>query len=305
VPTDRRLYLVGGKGGVGKTTAASAVAARLAEEGRWPVLLMSTDPAGSLGDVWETEVGTDAAEAPGAPGVWLRQVDAAAEWEAFRGEFRERVDELFGGLAGRGLSAPADREVVERLVELAPPGVDEAMALGDVIDLLEGREYNALVLDTAPTGHLLRLLEMPAMALDWSHAILRLLLGYREVVGLGETAERLLRFARTLRRLRARLEDGSHTFFLAVALPEALSVPETERLALRLGELGIAPGALLVNRVLAGDAVLPGRGVEAARLLAVPGIPLSAMAPDRGGDGPRGAAELLRFARSWRCAGSA
>ncbi len=280
---------------------ASAVAARLAEEGRAPVLLMSTDPAGSLGDVWEAAVGTVAAEAPGAPGVWLRQVDAAAEWGAFREELRGRVEALFGGLGGRGVPA-ADREVAERLVELAPPGVDELMALGDVIDLLGGGEYNALVLDTAPTGHLLRLLEMPAVALDWSHALLRLLLGYRDVVGLGETAERILRFARTLRGLRARLEDGAHTFFLAVALPEALGVPETERLALRLASLGIAPGALLVNRVLAGGAVLPGRGAEAARLLAVPGIPVAALAPEWDGRGPRGRAELLRFAGSWRCA---
>ncbi|MET0399548.1 MAG: TRC40/GET3/ArsA family transport-energizing ATPase, partial [Longimicrobiaceae bacterium] len=255
VPADRRLYLVGGKGGVGKSTVASAVAARLAEEGRAPVLLVSTDPAGSLGDVWEAEVGAHAAGAPGAPGVWLRQVDAAAGWDAFRTELPGQVEALFGGAAGRGLAA-ADREVAERLAELAPPGVDEVMALGELIDLLEGGEYNALVLDTAPTGHLLRLLEMPAVALDWSHALLRLLLGYREVAGLGATAERVLRFARTLRALRGRLEDGAHTFVLAVALPEALSVPETERLALRLGELGTAPGALLVNRALAGGAVL-------------------------------------------------
>jgi arsenite-transporting ATPase len=301
-PTDRRLYVVGGKGGVGKSTAASAVAARLAEEGRGLVLLMSTDPAGSLGDVWGVEVGAEAREAPGAPGVRLRQVDAAAEWEAFRGEMREQVEAWFAGAAGRGISAAADREVAERLVELAPPGVDEVMALGAVIDLLEGAEYNALVLDTAPTGHLLRLLEMPAVALDWSHALLRLLLGYREVVGLGTTAERVLRFARTLRALRARLEDRAHTFFLAVALPEALAVPETRRLALRLGELGIAPGALLVNRALAGDAVSPDRAEAAARLLAIPGIPEAAVAPEWGGEGPRGAAELLRFARAWRSA---
>ena len=125
------------------------------------------------------------------------------------------------------------------------------------------------------------------------------------MVGLGGTAERVLRFARTLRGLRARLEDGAHTFFLAVALPEALSIPETERLARRLDELRVAPGALLVNRVLAGDVVPPGRGAEAARLLAVPGIPMAAFAPDRGAEGPLGAAELLRFARSWRCASPA
>ncbi|MEW5930720.1 MAG: ArsA family ATPase, partial [Gemmatimonadota bacterium] len=286
----------------GKSTVASAVAARLAEEGRGPVLLMSTDPAGSLGDVWGGEVGAAATEAPDAPGVRLRQVDAAGAWEAFRGEIRAQVEAWFAGMVGRGISAAADRQVVERLVELAPPGVDEVMALGDVIDLLEGAEYNALVLDTAPTGHLLRLLEMPAVALDWSHALLRLLLNYREVVGLGETAERVLRFARTLRGLRARLEDRDHTFFLAVALPEALAVPETRRLALRLGELGTAPGALLVNRALAGGAVQPDRVEAAVRLLRVPGIPEAAVAPEWGGGGPRGAAELLRFARAWRCA---
>ncbi|HEX2188148.1 MAG TPA: ArsA family ATPase [Longimicrobiaceae bacterium] len=299
-PTDRRLYLVGGKGGVGKSTVASALAARLAAEGRAPVLLMSTDPAGSLGDVWGAAVGADAVAAEGAPGLRLRQVDAAAEWEAFRAEYREQVERLFAGLGGPGISATADREVVARLVDLAPPGVDEAMALGDVIDLLEGGEYNALVLDTAPTGHLLRLLEMPAVALDWSHALLRLLLRYREVVGLGETAERVLRFSRTLRGLRGRLEDPSHTWLLAVALPEALSVPETERLAGRLRAMGVAPGALLVNRLLDGGGMLPGRAEEAARLLALPGFPEAAAAPEWNGPGPRGAAALLRFARSWR-----
>ncbi|HEV2147989.1 MAG TPA: ArsA family ATPase, partial [Longimicrobiaceae bacterium] len=300
VPTDRRLYLVGGKGGVGKSTVASAVAARLAEEGVAPVLLMSTDPAGSLGDVWGTPVGRQPVPAPGAPGVRLRQVDAEAEWEAFRAGYRKQVERLFAGLLGDGLSATADRAVMERLVDLAPPGVDEAMALGDVIDLLEGREYNALVLDTAPTGHLLRLLEMPAVALDWSHALLRLLLRYREVVGLGDTAERVLRFARTLRGQRARLTDPAHTWLLVVALPEALGVPETERLTSRLRELGIPPGALLVNRLLVRDELAPGRADEAARLLAVPGIPEFAAAPAWAGHGPRGAADLLRFARSWR-----
>jgi arsenite-transporting ATPase len=301
VPAGRRLYVVGGKGGVGKSTVASAMAARLAEEGAAPVLLMSTDPAGSLGDVWGAPVGPDPSPAPGLPGVVLRQVDAEAEWDAFRAEYREQVERLFAGLLGEGLSAPADRAVMERLVDLAPPGVDEAMALGDVIDLLEGGEYNALVLDTAPTGHLLRLLEMPTVALDWSHALLRLLLKYREVTGLGGTAERVLRFARTLRGLRARLTDAAQTWLLLVALPEALSVPETARLAARLAELGMAPGALLVNRVLAaGGAVAPGRADEAARLLALPGIPEFAAAPAWAGDGPRGSADLLRFARSWR-----
>lgn len=298
-PAGRRLYLVGGKGGVGKTTAAAALAVRMAHEGSGPVLLLSSDPAGSLGDVFQAPVGDRAVDAPGAPGVRLRQVDAEAGWEAFRAEYRDEVEQLFSGLLGEGLSASADREVVRRLVDLAPPGVDEVMALGDVIDSLEGGEYNAVVLDTAPTGHLLRLLEMPAVALDWSHAVLRLLLKYREVVGLGGTAERVLAFSRTLRALGERLRDRAHTFRMVVALPEALSVPETERLLPRMEALGLAPEVLLVNRLLSGEGVAPGRGAEARRLLEIPGVPKAVGAPEWR-EGPRGAEALLRFSLAWR-----
>lgn len=298
VPDDRRLYVVGGKGGVGKSTVASALAVRLADGGR-RALLLSSDPAGSLGDLFGVEVGDAPVSAPGAEGLRLRQVDAEAEWEAFRARYREEVERLFAELLGEGLSADADREVLRRLVELAPPGVDEAMALGEVIDSLEGEEYNALILDTAPTGHLLRLLEMPAAALDWAHALLRLFLKYREVVGLGETAERVLAFARLVRGLRARLEDRAHTFFLAVALPEALGAPEAERLVPRLAALGIPPEALLVNRLLGPEGVLPGRREEARRLLRIPGAGVAAGAPECA-EGPRGAEALRRFAGSWR-----
>jgi len=301
VPTDRRLYLVGGKGGVGKSTAASAIAAWLAADGHGPVLLMSTDPAGSLGDLFGTGVGAEPVAAPGLPGLHLRQVEPAAGWEEFRTRYRDEVEALFRELLGPGLSADADREVVARLVDLAPPGVDEVMALSDVIDLLDGAEYNALVLDTAPTGHLLRLLEMPSVALDWSHAVLRLLLKYREVVGLGGTAERVLSFARLVRALRERLADRAHTWVAAVALPEALSIPETERMVPRLAALGLAPELLLVNRLLtAADEVVPERADAARLLLEIPGVPAAAGAPALP-EGPRGADDLLRFAASWLC----
>jgi arsenite-transporting ATPase len=299
LPAGRRLYLVGGKGGVGKSTAASALAVSLAHGGAGPVLLLSTDPAGSLGDLFGFPVPGRTVSAPDAPGLSLRQVDAEAAWEAFRAEYREEVERLFAEILGEGISAEADREVVTRLVDLAPPGVDEVMALAEVIDSLEGGEYNALVLDTAPTGHLLRLLEMPAVALDWAHTVLRLLLKYRQVVRLGEAAERVLALARTLRGLRERLADRAHTLFLAVALPEALSVPETRRLLPRLAGLGLAPEALLVNRLLGPGGVLPARRAEAARLLQIPGAPEAVGAPEWE-EGPRGAEALLRFAGSWR-----
>jgi arsenite/tail-anchored protein-transporting ATPase len=299
-PTDRRLYLVGGKGGVGKTTVASALALALADAGRAPVLLLSTDPAGSLSDVWDTPVGDAASAAPGAAGVALRQLDASAEWSAFRAAYRQETERLFAGLLGSSLSAGADRRVAERLLGVAPPGVDELMALLQTVDVLDLPAYNALVVDTAPTGHLLRLLEMPRLALDWAHAILRLLLRYREAVGLGGIAERVLRFARDVRRLRELLQDARSTWVGVVALPEALSVPETARLLQRLRTLRMDADVLLVNRLFeAGGEVPPSRSRAAGALLRPQRAEIRAGAPAWEA-GPRGAGELRRFAAAWR-----
>lgn len=299
-PLGHRLYLLGGKGGVGKTTVSSALAVWLADAGRGRVLLLSTDPAGSLFEVWGVEVGGAPVAAPGAPGLELRQLDAAAAWAEFRARYRDRAARFFTGLLGGGLSLEADRRVVERLVDLAPPGLDEVMALFEVVDRLGDPAYNALVLDTAPTGHLLRLLEMPELALQWAHAVMRLLLRYREAVGLGELAEDVLALARSVRALRGRLQDAAQTWVAAVALPEALSVPETARLLPRLRALGMPASALFVNRLLAADGGVPAAKAEAARaLLAAEAAPPAVAAPEWA-VGPVGADELRRFARAWR-----
>jgi arsenite-transporting ATPase len=298
-PLDRSLYLVGGKGGVGKSTAAAALALLLAEH-RPGTLLLSTDPAGSLGDLLGQEVGAEPRVVEGAPTLRVQQLDADLAWARFRDGFREEAGELFGTLAGGGVSAEADRAVVERLVDLAPPGVDELMALLEVVDATEDRPYDPLVLDTAPTGHMLRLLELPDLALEWTHTLLRLLLKYREVVGLGSLADGALQLARALRAFRARLSDPAATWFLAVALPESLAVPETRRLLDGLRGLRVPAGALLVNRLLE-DGEPPRRGPQgyAAALADLAGDLPCAASPDMAG-GIRGAASLRRFADSWR-----
>jgi arsenite-transporting ATPase len=295
-PLDRTLYVVGGKGGVGKSTVAAALAVTLADAHGGTVLL-STDPAGSLGDLFGVAVGEAAAAVPGAPGLTLRQVDAAAAWDAFRSDYHAEMEALFTAGAS---SNEADRAVAERLLELAPPGIDELMALADVIDLGGAAAYNALVLDTAPTGHLLRLLAMPAVALDWTHALMRLLLRYREVIGLGETAERLLELARRLRALQARLADADRTLPLVVARPDALGVAESERLVPQLAALGLPAPVLLVNRLFAPDGTVPAaRRAAAAQLLAIGGVMERASAPELA-SGPVGTQALRGFAGLWR-----
>lgn len=298
-PLDRSLYPVGGKGGVGKSTVAAALALLLAEH-RPGTLLLSTDPAGSLGDLLGQEVGAEPRAVEGAPALHVQQLDAELAWARFRDGFREEAGELFGRLAGGGISAAADRAVVERLIDLAPPGVDELMALLEVVDATEDRRYDPLVLDTAPTGHLLRLLELPDLALEWTHMLLRLLLKYRDAVGLGPLADEVLQLARSLRGFRARLSDPAATWLLAVALPESLAVPETRRLLDGLRGLRVPAGALLVNRLLEDGGAPRGGSDGYAAALAELAVDLPCAAgPDLAG-GVRGVAELRRFADSWR-----
>jgi arsenite-transporting ATPase len=297
-PLDRGLYLVGGKGGVGKSTVAAAIALTLAGEGR-RTLLLGADPAGSLGDVLERAVGRTAEPVEGVPGLWARQLEAARSWDDFRAQYRDEAERIFGSLLSGGVSASADLHVVERLIDLAPPGIDELVALVEVVDAMEDRPYDALVLDTAPTGHFVRLLELPDVALGWTHEVMRLLLKYREVVAPGELAERLLQLARTLRRFGERLRDPDSTWTLLVALPEALSLPETARLLQRLRELKIPAGALLANRLLSDGEVRAGHAANAAGLVDMERWLPVAAAPELS-PGPLGPGALAAFARSWR-----
>jgi arsenite/tail-anchored protein-transporting ATPase len=170
-------------------------------------------------------------------------------------------------------------------------------ALLEVLDAVE-REGRVLVLDTPPTGHLLRFLEMPEVAQAWVRVLLRLLLKYRSVVRLGSLAEELLHISRRLGALGAALRDRERTAIYLVALPEALSAPETDRLRARLRELGYGAAALVVNRAGrdAGDAEAIGSLAAAAgeeeRV---------ALAPDLE-SGPRGPDGLARFLAGWRSA---
>ena len=106
-----------------------------------------------------------------------------------------------------------------------------------------------MVVDTAPTGHALRLLEMPELALSWDHYLLSLLLKYREAVGLGDLARELVELSRSLKRLEALLRDPARARFVAVTRAAELPRRETVRLLRSLRGLGIAVPAVVVNAV--------------------------------------------------------
>src|SRR5690606_9330407 len=133
----------------------------------------------------------------GVPHLRVQQLAATQTWAEFRARYQEDVSAVVDELVP-GPAAELDRAVLDRLLALAPPGVDELMALVQVVAGAHDVGGRALVVDAAPTGHVLRLLEMPGVALAWTHALMRLLLKYRSVVRLEGPGQRVLELSRTL-----------------------------------------------------------------------------------------------------------
>ena len=238
------LLLFGGKGGVGKTTVAAAVALRLARadpNGR--VLLLSTDPAHSLGDVLRADVGDTAAAIRGAPsGLVVRELDAARALAGRRAQLEAALDEIASAV---GIEGAATTIGASELMDLAPPGIDELFGILSVVDARAA--YDVIVVDTAPTGHALRLLEMPEAARQWMQALLRVLLKYRALVRPGQLAAELVELSKSIRGLIALLRDAKAARFIVVTRAAELPRRETERLLLRLRRLRLSVPAIVVN----------------------------------------------------------
>jgi arsenite-transporting ATPase len=248
------IVFFAGKGGVGKTTCAAASAIHAADRApRRQVLLLSTDPAHSLGDVLGAPVRDRAVRVPGAPAnLQVRELDARAALDRARREFASSIDALFDRIGGgSGFDASHDRRVMHGLLDLAPPGLDELAAVVEVTSALHSEadqsRWDLLVVDTAPTGHALRLLQMPELLHEWTRALMRIVLKYQPVTGVGALGEQLLMLAKRIAALRAALIDPSVTSFVVVTRAATLPVLETARLLTALKGLSIRPRALIVN----------------------------------------------------------
>jgi arsenite-transporting ATPase len=246
------LTIVGGKGGVGKTTTACALGIQSADAGK-NTLLVSTDPAPSVADALAMDVGGD--PVPVIRHLTAVQLDATRAFATFRDSYRDRIDELFAGLAGRGVDVAHDREIIRDLFALAPPGIDELYALTVIGEELEKGTYETIIIDPAPTGHLLRLVDMPRLAIAWSHQLMRLMLKYRDVIGLGDAAQELLDFARRTKALESRLADPALSSAVVVALDEPLVRDETARLILELEKRQITVSGVIWNRTISATAL--------------------------------------------------
>ncbi|HEX8889514.1 MAG TPA: ArsA family ATPase [Pyrinomonadaceae bacterium] len=267
LPTSFRLLIFGGKGGVGKTTSAAAAALALAErDPERRVLVFSTDPAHSLSDSFDEEIGALKRGVAGRENLDAMEIDPGARFEELKTRYRAWTDELFTQLAGGSRwEIQFDREAMRELVSLAPPGIDEIAALSVISDLLDENRYTTIVLDTAPTGHLLRFLELPGVALSWVRTFIKLLLKYQTLVRSGGVAEELIALSKSIKRIIALLTDPVACEFVGVAIPERMSLEESVRLAHSLEHLRIPMRRLLINNVVPAEAAAACKFCEARR----------------------------------------
>jgi arsenite-transporting ATPase len=222
-----------GKGGVGKTTMASATAIHYALLGK-KTLIVTTDPASNLADVFEQEIGHKITPIKGMDNLHAMEIDpdvATKEYkERIIGPFREIMPE----------------DVIASLEEnLSGPCTTEMASFDRFIDFMEGDEYDVIVFDTAPTGHTIRLLELPV---DWSKHI------EESAKGSGQTClgpvQSIQDSKEKYDRATALLKDPTRTTFIFVMRPEELSLFETLRASKELETIGIKSGEIIINGIL-------------------------------------------------------
>lgn len=227
-----------GKGGVGKTSMACATAVRYAGEGK-RTLIVTTDPASNLADVFEQPIGHRITVIEGVPNLWAMEIDPDRATE-------EYIDRAMAPV--RAAFPPQVVEVIEE--QMSGPCTAEVAAFDRFTDFVDvpaqnGQRFEVVIFDTAPTGHTLRLLELPA---EWSRSIDEAAEGSGQTC-IGPVAaiqDARAKYERTLATLR----DPAQTTFIFVLHPEAIAIKETKRATAELGKLDIHTHELIVNGII-------------------------------------------------------
>jgi len=226
-----------GKGGVGKTSLASATAVALAESGR-RVLLVTTDPASNLADVFQQEIGPEPRAIEGVPGLMAQEIDAEAAAAAYRQQALEPL---------RGVLPDAMLATIEE--QMSGPCTVDVAGFDEFVHCIVATDYDEVVFDTAPTGHTLRLLALPAA---WSAHI------SAANQGSGQTClgpvDQLRTSQAQYEAALAALKNPAQTTFVLVTQPERAAVAETLRSARELQRLGLVSPQMVVNGVIPPEA---------------------------------------------------
>jgi arsenite-transporting ATPase len=247
-----KLILFGGKGGVGKTVCSTATALTLSEN--FNTLLISTDPAHSVSDCLEQKIGFKVVKVDGTANMWALEVDANKALSDFKAEHLSELKKLFD------TSTNLDNEDIDEMLDLSIPGIDEMMSFKTIIDYIEEGGYDKYVVDTAPTGHALRLISSPKLLDDWIKVAARMRWKYRFMVTSfagsyqqDEVDAFLFSLKKTVKRIQNLLQDKTKCEFIPVCIPEAMAIMETDRLLENLSTSGISAKQIIVNNVMVSD----------------------------------------------------
>ena len=242
---ETRLILFAGKGGVGKTTLACATAVRMARDPvPKEVFIFSTDPAHSLSACLDADIGPRPTRL--TAGLTAMEIDARAEFETLKKQYAEELEQFLSSVSSN-LDLAFDREVMERVMDLSPPGLDEVMALTSVMEFLANDRYHVFILDAAPTGHLIRLLETPELIDRWLKVFFNLFLKYKQVFRLPGISRRMVRMSKDLKGLKTLLRDPRQSALFTVAIPTDMAFEETKDLLYACNRIGIHAPTLFLN----------------------------------------------------------
>ncbi|HYB21336.1 MAG TPA: ArsA family ATPase [Thermodesulfobacteriota bacterium] len=244
--------MVGGKGGVGKTTCSAALAFHFARSGQ-KTLLVSSDPTPSLSDIFETRIGDQERKIKGAENLYGLEISSEAILQRWKERFGPEIYEVLSAFSN------LDYDFVDYIG--GAPGIEEEYMLNAIMELVESGKYGRVIWDTAPAGHTLRLLHLPELFLNHLEAAARF---YMNLYGAFEKVSSTVRLRKSKRTILQIIEgwkelsqrvldfihDRQRTAYVIVTIAEALGVRLTDRLLRDFHAFQLSVGHLIVNNLV-------------------------------------------------------
>lgn len=256
--TARKYIIVGGKGGVGKTSMSASIATSFADRGQ-TTLIISTDPAHSLSDAFGQSVsGGDPVAVSSVDNLYAQEIDPDSMKRTFSMMSNMGGGGMLNGMEDMGL------DELNSLFDTIPPGFDEAVALVEIVKYIEVdqkyKQFDRIVFDTAPTGHTLRLLSLPDFLNGFFGKIISMKSKFGNImnqfkgmfgndVNMDNSVQEMEELKRSMNMVRELFRDEIQTEFIVATIPNMMAIAESQRLIEELKKEKIPVRHLFVNLV--------------------------------------------------------